>query len=312
MSKKTSDKVDLKIADDFQEWDRESQVRDLVEQILKIKNADTDEKAMSGSVLFETIGKSFESHGIPKNTFNVTLSTLVKSKDSKINCLGRKQGYYLVDKVDEATGTEDIPEEELLIKEEIEEKKKAEKEKRLYGIFTDWLFTQGFSQVKDTSNTRNHDLGTWGNPDITGIKLHETLGQTTDIEFATIEVKTTMKGWKYWIFESVAHKRFSNRTYFAFAHSEKFLNKIDPDLKHYAELYGIGILILPVEQELFDKLNSEKNLSFKLEDEYTSTDVIEYASAHYQRTNYHFRGRFLKSLAITSDKELHNWGQRIG
>lgn len=310
MSKKIADKVELKTPDNFTELDRDDQVKILVEQILELKKIDNDSKALSGATLFETIEASLPGHGIPKNTFIVSLSKLVKSKDSKINCLGKKQGYYLVDKVNEASGTGDLGD-DTTIKEELEDKKRNEKEKHLYGLFTNWLFTQGFGQVKDTSGARNHDLGTWGNPDITGINIHETLGKTTDIEFATIEVKTTMKNWKYWIFESVAHKRFSNRTYFAFAHSEEFLNKIDPDLKHYAELYGIGILILPVTKELFDKLNSDKKITEKIDEEYTSTDIIEYASAHYHRTNYHFRGRFLEALGITSERELHKWGNRV-
>ena len=194
-----------------------------------------------------------------------------------------------------------------------DEKKRNEKEKHLYPLFKNWLFTQGFGRVKDTSATKNRDLGTWGNPDITGLKIHETLGKTTDIEIATIEVKTTLKDWKMWIFEAVAHKRFSNRTYFAFAHSEELLNKIEPDLKHYAELYGIGILILPISKDLAEKFNSDKKMTtnIDIEDDYTSTDIIEYASAHYQRTNYHFRSRFLTAISITTESLLHSWGDNI-
>ncbi|MDI9876210.1 hypothetical protein [Flectobacillus rivi] len=313
MSKKikSADKVDLNIPENFSDLDRDTQVKTLVEQILEKKDINNDKNALSGKVLFDIIENSYSDHKIPLNTFIVSLSKLVKSKDSKVNCLGKKQGYYLVDKVEEATGSIDSNEESNQTTVESEDKKRNEKEKFLYPVFTNWLFTQGFGQVKDTSSTKNRDLGTWGNPDVTGLNIHEMLGKTTDIEVATIEIKTTLKDWKTWIFESVAHKRFSNRTYFAFAHSEEFLNKIDPDLKHYAELYGVGILILPVSKDLIEKLNSDKKFSTKIEEEYTSTDIIEYASAHYQRTNYHFRGRFLTALGITSEKELHNWGQRI-
>ncbi|MFA5321123.1 MAG: hypothetical protein WC373_00480 [Smithella sp.] len=303
MTKKIDKKVTL--PSEFNTWDRPQQVDYIVTHILEGRKSFTAEKSIVGKDIFTQANKDFKKHGVPESTFHATLSGLVRSNTSKINCLGRKQGYFL---------TKDLSSIQVDNETEAEEKgkKEKEKEKLLYPIFVEWLFTHGFSKVRDTSSARNQDLGTWGNPDITGIKIHETLGKTTDIEFVTIEVKSSPDSWKYWIFESVAHKRFSNRPYFAFAYPEEMLNKIDTDLKQYAEIYGIGILVLPLAKEVYDDIN-KKNSKADPEKiaEYSSTDVIEISSSQYSPTYYHFRGRFLKAIGINSESELHEWGQQI-
>lgn len=288
---------------EFATWDRPQQVNHIVTHILEGKKAFAAEKSIVGRDIFTQANKDFKEHSIPESTFHATLSGLVRSNTSKINCLGRRQGYFLMK---DLSSLQDDNESAT------EEKGKKEKEKLLYPIFVEWLFTHGFSKVRDTSSARNQDLGTWGNPDITGIKIHETLGQTTDIEFVTIEVKSSPDNWKYWIFESIAHKRFSNRPYFAFAYPEEMLNKIDPDLKQYAEIYGIGILVLPLAKDVYDDINKKnsKTNPDKIS-EYSSTDVIEISSSQYSPTYYHFRGRFLKAIGINSEKELHDWGLQM-
>ena len=96
------DKVDLTIPEDFSKLDRYSQVKNLVEQILEKKKINNAKIALSGKTIFQIIERSYPDHQIPQNTFTVYLSKLVESNDSKINCLGKKQGYYLLEKVDEA------------------------------------------------------------------------------------------------------------------------------------------------------------------------------------------------------------------
>ncbi|MBI5633306.1 MAG: hypothetical protein HZA15_07515 [Nitrospirae bacterium] len=288
---------------EFTAWDRPQQVDHIVTRILEGKKAFAAEKSIFGKDIFAQANKDFKEHSIPESTFHATLSGLVRSNTSKINCLGRRQGYYLTK---DLSSIQDDNEAEAAT----EEKGKIEKEKLLYPIFVEWLFTHGFSKVRDTSSARNQDLGTWGNPDITGIKIHETFGKATDIEFVTIEVKSSPDNWKYWIFESVAHKRFSNRPYFAFAYPEEMLNKIDSDLKQYAEIYGIGILVLPLAKDVYDNINKKtsKAAQYKIA-EYSSTDVIEISASQYSPTYYHFRGRFLKAIGINTERDHHDWGQ---
>lgn len=301
MTKTNGNKGSLPLG--FEAWDRPKQVDYIVTHILEGRKAFAAKKSVVGKDILAQANKVFNSHNIPESTFHATLSGLVRSNTSKINCLGRKQGYFLTKDLSSIQPGNEV-------EAETEEKGKKEKERLLYPIFIEWLFTHGFSKVRDTSSSRNQDLGTWGNPDITGIKIHETLGKTTDIEFVTVEVKSSSDNWKYWIFEAVAHKRFSNRSYFAFAYPEEMLNKIDADLKQYAEIYGIGILVLPLAKEGYDALKNSKTDQYKIA-EYSSTDVIEISSSRYSPTYYHFRGRFLKAIGINSESELHEWGQQI-
>lgn len=295
MSKKTA------LPEDWNEKGRLEQVEYLSKLYLKQHKVNSPDRAISGDNLIKGIDKLFPDHEIPKTTFWVTLSKLVRRPQSPIHCPGRHQGYYLKAPTESEAEPAEIVE---------EEKARKQKEAPFYTIFLQWLLAEGYDRAKDTSSSRNQDLGTWGNPDLTGLRIHEMLGKTTDIEIATIEVKATMNQWKYWIFEAVAHRRFSNRGYFAFAHSEDEINKIDPDLKHYAEMFGVGVLVLPVSSGLMAKL-SKKNqgLTAKELSSYRPEDIIEYASPLYTVTNYHFRTRYMKAIEITSEQELHNWGE---
>lgn len=298
----------LSLPEEFNDWARLQQTEYVAVEYLKKHDHTSEGEAISNSELFNGVSGLFPEHGIPEATFKVCLSILVRSNQSVINNKGRHQGYYLLS-VETLESTKDVESAEPVAENSREQRNRREREKLLYPIFTQWLLTQGYSKVKDTSTSRNQDLGVWGNPDISGYKIHEVIGKTEDIEFATIEVKLSIDNWKQFIFEAVAHKRLSNRAYFAFAHLDEAISKVDPDIRHYAEIYGIGILILPMSAT--DIAGLVKGGDKKSLAEYSPADIIEYHSAEYERTHYHFRDRFLKAIGVNSESALHDWGDKI-
>lgn len=279
------------------------QVKWLAETILKHNEKTSVEKTMSGTDLISEIDKNYSQHGINENTLRQYLSVVANSSDSTINKPDRRRGFYILTEkeINSSSPKEKSVEEESPV---------IQREKLLYPIFEQWLLGKGVRSAKDTSVNRNHDLGTWGNPDITGITIREVMGNLQDIEITTLEVKQSIENWKYNIFESVAHKRFSNRSYFCFSHPEDLIPKIDDDLRYYAEIYNIGVLILPMEKNDFGELTSSRKKELKKDmfQNYSATDIIEYFSARSDRTHYHFRDRFLKALGIGNVGDLRDWG----
>jgi hypothetical protein len=142
----------------------------------------------------------------------------------------------------------------------------TKREAALYVVLRDWLVGRGY-QAKVASNAKTG--GTWGNPDVAGIKITEGYLGRHDIEIATVEAKVSMTAWRQWIFEAVAHKRFAHRAYFAFAFGsdEPGLDRIPDvaDLRKYAERYRVGVLVVFMPTELFTKLSVEKYDSLQID-----------------------------------------------
>ncbi|MEH2338428.1 hypothetical protein [Nostoc sp.] len=183
--------------------------------------------------------EQFSEFSLSKNTFLQYLSNTVKDTESSINCLGKKKGYYISSIVK-------VVEEKLTINEEIEAKSeeiqvaRKQKEKLLYPVLESWLIAQGYQSSNVSSN---RSLGKWGNPDLAGVNALDNFSGVS-LEIVTVEAKTSLENWEQWIFEAISHRRFANRSYFAFAHPEETISKIPQDLRYYAELYNIGVLVL--------------------------------------------------------------------
>lgn len=285
---------------------RFEQVKIIAEHFLGIAKATDITKAVSSVKIYESYKKYREEHHdspeINKNTFQIYLSKISTEPESKINCEGKKKGYYLDDLVptlDETLGIEDG-----------ESDSKDDKgddqgflEKDLYPILEEWLLENDYERVKDISQKKGSK---WSNPDVLGIKT-EILFGNVESELTTIEAKQTAKDWKQWIFQAVAHTLFANRSYFAFSHSEAHINKIDKDLKHYAENFGIGILIIALSKEDFKKIANNK--PFKLNDDNYS--VIEYVPAQYKKPHLRYKSKFLSEIGISDLKSLYNFGKSV-
>lgn len=283
----------------YESWSEKEKVNYLTEYVLVMLNSDINTRFPAALISAEA-GKHFVDHGINEKTFRQYISVLSGSSSNRIGKKAGQTGYYILSDTSFQIGKDDKV---------LDEEKAVQREKYLYPIFAEWLLGN-CDRVKDTSDKRGSNLGTWGNPDITGIMIREVLGEIEDIEIITLEIKITIDDWRYNIFESIAHKRFSNRSYFCFSHPEELIPKIDDDLRYYAEIFGVGILILPLKEDHYNELKTTKN---KLKEDYfqvySASDIIEYYSADFDKTHLHFRDRFLKALKINTKQELTLWGK---
>ncbi len=256
---------------------------------------------MTGTKIYTAAIELFPGAGVPENTFKQYLSKWVKDPTCEINRLSKQQGYYLsaAAKALEANADEPVIEPQAKIDEG-----RREKEKLLYPVLLNWLIEQEY-RAKITATGRAN--GWWGNPDITGIICDESFGNLS-LEVATIEVKLSDKGWKQWIFEAISHRRFANRSYFAFAYPSELIKKLDSELRYFSELFQIGVLVIAMDQDQFDELQSGK-LTIAVEDD--DVDIIELYSAPYAPVQPRFQKEYLLSLKITSTPEVARWGQGL-
>jgi len=265
-------------------------VKQISQKILQERGASSKEKALSSQEIFQIFRKKYGSEKIPENTVIQYLSKLAQEADSTITTEGRKQGYYLSSKVETY----------VLEKNEPEQKPRGG-ERALYPIFKNWLLGQEY-RVDETENIKS--LRKWGNPDITGIRLKPTL-VGTDLEIVTIEVKRSPKDWEQWIFQAVSHRRFANRSYFAFAATDDLLPKLQSAMRYYNDLYHVGILVLLLEDEMFEGL--ERGTNGDLAEGKTN----ELFSAPYSIIQRAYQQEFLNALGITSKDQLHTWGEGL-
>ncbi len=247
-----------------------------------------------------------------QQALNQYLSNTVKDTGSAINCLGKRKGYYISKIAKETQGEmvqdstsehhgSDANSTSSNLPSSISQKK-TQKEILLYPVLESWLVAQGY-QAEDISSGRS--LGKWGNPDVAGISALDAFNGLS-IELVTIEAKVSLDNWEQWIFEAVSHRRFSNRAYFAFAHPEETISKIPQDMRYYSELYGIGVIVLSMENEKYKKLQSGE-LTDPLDSE--DVEIIEVFSAPYSFVQPKYQLRFCDSLGITCLKELYRWGR---
>jgi len=183
------------------------------------------------------------------------------------------------------------------------------RERRLYHLLTEWLQAKGY-RASDTSQSKAG--GPWGNPDVVGVRLFEGFGATVHIDLVSIEAKLTERDWKKWIFESVSHKRFADRAYFAFGvGSEDVIVSSLPDfqkMREYGEKFGVGVLAVFIEPTAYESLISgvEPNLpELSLED----VRVEEVWPATFDPVPAATRETFIKEvLGLTSICGLATYG----
>lgn len=201
------------------------QVEAVVGYLLEENRIFASEDAMSSKELYDAYLALKESSprcfpDLKENTFIVVLNRL-SGDINNICCDGRKQGYYLY-----------------------HGKNARRQEKVLYPLFVEWLDSIGY-HARDTSQGKSRK---WQNPDVTGWRTTIVFGSIQS-EIATIEVKDSLMNWRAEIFEAVAHKKFSNRSYYAFRCSEYELQENRRALLEYAERFRIGLLAITKESD---------------------------------------------------------------
>lgn len=231
-----------------------------------------------------------------ESTFGVYLSRAGGDTSTQINTLGRRKGYYLTRNV-AARLLEDEPADE-------EEEKLKRRESLLYSVVQNWLMELGY-RAKDVSNQKAG--GAWGNPDLCGINLMKRVGGH-DIEITTVEVKPSLANWERQFFEAVSHRRFANRSYFAFAHPRDEISKVPSDMRYYSELFGVGVLVLAMEFDDFDDLQSKKpGKPFGVDE----IDVREVYSAPFSAVQPAHTARFLSNLELYDIEDIAGFGARL-
>lgn len=287
--------------------------------VLEEKNATTNETAQFGNIVFDKAVTEFPGEGFVKNTFLQYLSVISKKEESLINCQGKRQGYYL----SEAAKTVYEASQQFLQNAEVmgvtaestclltplaipvsSIAARVQKELLLYPVLLEWLMERRY-RAKDISNNRS--LGKWGNPDVAGIKSLDIFNGIS-IEIVTIEAKVTKDGWEQLIFEAISHRRFANRAFFAFAHPLELFDKLPLDeMRYYAELFNVGILVIQLEASTFNELVNGELTAL----DPSTVDIIELNSAPYQLVQPKYQLEFCKAQAIDSLQDLHRWGSEL-
>lgn len=287
--------------------DRPTQIKILAEYLLDYLEATTVGTSKSSLEIWEAYKELRDNHPefipiIPENTFIVLLSRISGEQGSRINCPGKKQGYYLEQLVEKI---EKLDEQNITQENQTVDNFTLSKERDLYPILKEWLFEKDFDRVAITSDLKSN--GKWGNPDIVGLNIEDIYGRP-EVEIATIELKLTDDMWEKWIFESIAHTRFSNRSYFAFLYPDNLINKLDSsELKLYAEHFKIGILILEIKGEDYLMIKERKPANINLKE----IRVTEYCQAPFNQTHIKFRKKFLESLDILELNKLYRFGEEL-
>ncbi|NEO84612.1 MAG: hypothetical protein F6J87_10215 [Spirulina sp. SIO3F2] len=273
------------------------------EYILKSQKKLASDNTLSGSELFDKAKKEFpeEFQSTQRNTFLQYLSNTVKDTASYINCLGKRKGYYISSTAQEVA--ENLSQSKDQSSDVDQKTARRQKEALLYPVLESWLIAQGYQSANVSAN---RSLGKWGNPDLAGINALDSFNGIS-VEVVTIEAKTSSEKWEQWIFEAISHRRFANRSYFAFAHPEEAISKIPQDMRYYAELYNIGVLVLSLENETFEKL-MQGTLDNSLDSE--EVDIVEIYSAPYNFVQPKYQIKFCHALGITCVKELYQWGNQ--
>lgn len=275
------------------------------EAVLRKNNASRDTRMTAQKILAEA--KSYGSLNMADNTFVQYLSKIAKQVESPIASTGRGRdgGYYLSDQTD------------IIAREAVPSSQKQTttqyrdywgKEQWLYPALVAWLQSEGY-QAMDTSEVRSRDLGKWGNPDVTGLLIHEFIGRH-ELEIATIEAKLGFDAWEQDFFQAVSQKRFSNRAYFAFALPEDASDKLPADLRYYSERFDVGVLVIDLPNDVYHRLTS----GTLTEDDRTllhdvdATLVREVLSAKFSHVPLGYQQRLCEALDIANIGQLCRWG----
>lgn len=128
-------------------------------------------------------------------------------------------------------------------------------EKHLYPLVASWFHKKHDKATSSFAN--NKKGGMWQNPDVVAFSVIMDFNQV-HIEISTAEVKTSLAGWRQMIFESVAHKIFSERSYFVFRTID---GNFDEDIYEYAEKFRIGIIAVELPEDRVQEIVDWANLS---------------------------------------------------
>lgn len=207
---------------------------------------------------------------------------------------GRNGGYFLSEIADAPL-------------EGISEKKSLKDLERHYWlVVSDWVKSEKGIRTASASVANLKKGGVWGNPDVVALIITEDLG-FFDVEVQTFEVKTTLVGWKYYIFEAVSHKRFAERSYFVFRHNGDIGSEERRELISYGERFGVGIVRIDVDDNTAKRFVEWGKLS-----ESDRIDIYnafeEILPAPFFPISTHDKSKYLKSIGLATKSALYGFG----
>ncbi len=185
-------------------------------------------------------------------SWHVTLSWARQSDESRITKESGRNGYILASIAPAETQTPDARDEFLKAEASVAATPAVpfqQREAKLYELLTEWLAGQGY-RTGIVSNKKTP--GIWRNPDVAGILITPNVMGGAEVEIATIEAKLAVARVDSSFFEAVAHKRFANRVYFALV--AKINEKIHSEFRVAAERFNVGILVVRLEEDDYEKL----------------------------------------------------------
>ena len=227
---------------------------------------------------------------IADSTLKVYLNTAPASNPRVIS-LGTARGYYY-----DGTGAASILEEQSF-QPEPEPGERRNKEAKLYEHIKNWLIANGY-RAKIVAQGKS--LGPWGNPDVVGIQTIDILGNW-QAQTVSVEVKLSNLNWQRDIFEAISHRRYFDRSYFCYPVLANN-RQIAEELKDYAELYSVGILLVELAPSELEKLNRGDNLDAD------NLSITEACPAPYAMVMPKYRKLAFTAIGISDLGGLFAWG----
>lgn len=269
---------------------------------MREKNATTPQKALSSSKIVEIVTPTFIDRLTHNSMMNYLGHAARKDNSSGVTSAGRSKGYYLNEGAEKLVAEIVAEEEQLGKPEEEARKRRVFREKSLYPIIEGWLKQEDY-QSRIVADGRAG--GKWSNPDVVGIRVSSNFG-LTDIEIVSIEVKIGLSNWRQDIFEAISHKRFANRVYFAIPVIDG-IDKLDPELSRYCEMYKIGLIYVYTDESNMQKLLHGKNdKDLPLISDVDAVD--DRIPAPYEFIPPRYQIEFLKQIGINEQKDLYLFG----
>jgi hypothetical protein len=233
---------------------------------------------------------------VPSSTFRSALSGLSKDPGCKIVRRAEGHGYYLDNQSDlDDTDTNSVGVHAVDVPQVTQKSIPDIREKDLYQVIEQWLRNEEkYQLVRDVSSAKGN--GKWGHPDIVGVNTFGLLG-STHVEVCSVEVKNSEKDWPQYIFEAIAHRRFTHRSYYAMLVHEDQVDKLTSGIQVYCDYYGVGLVLI-----------------VKTDDgSYTTTDkegravMLDVRNIHYSRhqaVNPELLSEYLKTIKLLEVSDL--------
>lgn len=231
------------------------QVIKLAERELKSAGSTSQEKKMSSRDLVDAVQRAVEAEKLDLNLargsyFNYISYAANKDENSAIASGGAWGGYWYDASENIEASVKPIEEAKI---ESPQGNQISFSERDLYPLLHLWFVTKEFV-AKDVSTLKSG--GKWGNPDIVGVRRVDLFG-SIEIEVASCEIKLSEANWEQFIFEAISHKRFSNRSWFAYRISQAG-KPLPKGIEYYAERYKVGIIQILLKDEELADLKSKK------------------------------------------------------